>query len=156
MGERRLCKPEVAGSIPVVSSPAKRSSKKTPPGQLTIRKPSNIILSAAAAAAAAAATSWYSVRKLSQSSKPLSRPAEEVAQTEPSKVALIVNPSKSGGDDAEEAVARVCAEAGMEAPLVFHTTPENAGQDAARKALDAGCDTIVAAGGDGSVNEWEK
>ncbi|MFR0639002.1 diacylglycerol/lipid kinase family protein [Arthrobacter sp. LS16] len=110
-----------------------------------------IILSAAAAAAAAAATSWYSVRKLSQSSKPLSRPAEEVAQTEPSKVALIVNPSKSGGGDAEEAVARVCAEAGMEAPLVFHTTPENAGQDAARKALDAGCDTIVAAGGDGTI-----
>ncbi|MFJ2621037.1 diacylglycerol/lipid kinase family protein [Glutamicibacter sp. NPDC087344] len=110
-----------------------------------------IIFSAAAAAAAAAATSWYSVRKLSQSNKPLSRPAEAVAQAEPRKVALIINPSKSGGENATQAVARVCAEAGLDEPLIFNTTVQNAGQDAAQKALAAGCDTIVAAGGDGTI-----
>ncbi|GAA1408837.1 sphingosine kinase [Glutamicibacter uratoxydans] len=110
-----------------------------------------IIFSAAAAAAAVAATSWYSVRKLSVPGKPLSKPAESVVQSEPAKIALIVNPSKSRGDEAEEAIIRVCSEAGLEAPLILHTTPENAGQDAAREALDAGCDTVVAAGGDGTI-----
>ena len=110
-----------------------------------------IVFSAAAAIAAAAATSWYSVRKLSVPNTPLSSTPEAAVQTEPAKVALVVNPSKSGGDEAEEAIKRVCSEAGLEAPLILHTTPENAGQDAARKALDAGCDTVVAAGGDGTI-----
>lgn len=110
-----------------------------------------IVFSAVVAAAAAAATSWYSVRKLSNYSKPLAKQPEAAAQSVAAKVALVINPSKSGAGEAREAVARVCAEAGLEAPLVLETTKENPGQDAAREALDAQCDTIIAAGGDGTI-----
>ncbi|MCS3493961.1 MULTISPECIES: diacylglycerol kinase family protein [Micrococcaceae] len=110
-----------------------------------------IVFSAVAAAAAAAATSWYSVRKLSNYSKPLIKQPEAAEQAAATKVALVINPSKSGADEAREAVVRVCAEAGLEAPLVLETTKDNAGQDAAREALDAQCDTIIAAGGDGTI-----
>ncbi|MCZ4142350.1 diacylglycerol kinase, partial [Escherichia coli] len=90
-----------------------------------------IVFSAVVAAAAAAATSWYSVRKLSNYSKPLAKLPEAAAQSVAAKVALVINPSKSGAGEAREAVARVCAEAGLEAPLVLETTKENPGQDAA-------------------------
>ncbi|WP_404288435.1 diacylglycerol/lipid kinase family protein [Glutamicibacter arilaitensis] len=110
-----------------------------------------IFISVAGAAAALAAATAYSVRKLSQDGKPMSQQPSAKEQSESRKVALVINPSKSGADEARDAVARVCAEAGLEEPLVFETTPENAGQEAAQKALDAGCDTIIAAGGDGTI-----
>lgn len=110
-----------------------------------------IVFSAVAAAAAAAATSWYSVRKLSNYSTPLAKQPEMAEQSTATKVALIINPSKSGAQDARDAVIHVCAEAGLEKPLILETTKENAGQDAARQALDEQCDTIIAAGGDGTI-----
>ena len=36
-------------------------------------------------------------------------------------------------------------------PLVFESEPDDPGQGAARRALDAGCDVVIAAGGDGTV-----
>lgn len=110
-----------------------------------------IVFSAVAAAAAAAATSWYSVRKLSRYRKPSAQEPVAAEHVTANKVALVINSSKSGAEEAQKAVERVCAEAGIEAPLVLHTTKDNAGQDAAREALDAQCDTIIAAGGDGTI-----
>ncbi|PRA04034.1 diacylglycerol kinase [Arthrobacter sp. MYb229] len=110
-----------------------------------------ILLSVAGAAAVLAAVTGYSVRKLSQDGKPMSQHPSAKEQSESKKVGLVINPSKSGADEARDAVAHVCAEAGLEEPLVFETTPENAGQEAAQNALDAGCDTIIAAGGDGTI-----
>lgn len=63
------------------------------------------------------------------------------------KVGLIWNPSKVSKEDLaaslpERATVRVCW---------FETSAEDPGQEAARKALDAGADALVVAGGDGTV-----
>ena len=68
-----------------------------------------IVFSAVAAAAAAAATSWYSVRKLSHYRKPSAQEPIAAEQATPGKVALVINPSKSGAEEAQKAVERVCA-----------------------------------------------
>lgn len=110
-----------------------------------------IALILSAAAGIAAAISWFSVRKLTARNRPTSmlpRPGEESTA---SKVAIVLNPTKAGTEDAAAAVRHVCAEAGIPAPLVLETTPEDAGQDAARRAIAAGCDLVIAAGGDGTV-----
>lgn len=110
-----------------------------------------ILISVAGAAAVLAGVTGYSVRKLSHTSKPISKEPSIKEQSESKKVGLVINPSKSGADKARDAVKHVCAEAGLEEPLVFETTPDNAGQEAVQKAIDAGCDTIIAAGGDGTI-----
>ncbi|GAB3621350.1 diacylglycerol kinase family protein [Glutamicibacter endophyticus] len=110
-----------------------------------------VIISSAAAAAIAAGLSWFSVRKLSLANRPATVEPLHADQSDATKVALIINPSKSMADEAIQAVRRVCSEAGLEPPLILETTPDDPGQDAAQKALDAGCDTIVAAGGDGTI-----
>ena len=110
-----------------------------------------IVFSAVAAAGTAAAASWHSVRKLAQRSKPVGQGPQTAVEHAPAKVALVINPVKAKAGEARRAVARVCAEAGLPAPLVLETTRQNAGQDAARQALDAGCDTVLAAGGDGTI-----
>ncbi|MGR6901942.1 diacylglycerol/lipid kinase family protein [Glutamicibacter sp. BSL13] len=110
-----------------------------------------IIASLAGGAGVAALLSWRSVRKLIEPSSPLSREPDEVEQVAAGQVAIVVNPSKSQAEAACHAVRRVCAEAGLPEPLVFETTVDDAGQGGARQALQAGCDTILAAGGDGTV-----
>ncbi|WP_431710776.1 diacylglycerol/lipid kinase family protein [Glutamicibacter uratoxydans] len=110
-----------------------------------------ILASLAGGAGVAAILSWISVRKLTEPSSPLTQLPAKVEQTAAKKVALIINPSKSQNDQAHAAVKRVCEEAGLEAPLLLETTREDAGQSMARQALEAGCDTILAAGGDGTV-----
>jgi len=102
-------------------------------------------------AGVAAILSWLSVRKLSEPSSPLSRSPEAVEQRDAQNVAVILNPSKAMADEARQAVERVCAEAGLAAPHFFETSVDEPGKDAARRALEAGCDTILAAGGDGTV-----
>lgn len=110
-----------------------------------------ILASLAGGAGVAAILSWISVRKLSEPSSPLSRSPEAVEQSDAKKVALIINPSKSQSEQARAAVSRVCAEAGLEDPLVLETTVDDPGQQMARTALAEGCDAILAAGGDGTV-----
>lgn len=110
-----------------------------------------ILASLAGGAGVAAILSWISVRRLSEPSSPLIRKPEAVEQTAAKKVALIINPSKSQGDQAHAAVQRVCEEAGLEAPLLLETSLTDAGQAMAQRALDEGYDTVLAAGGDGTV-----
>jgi diacylglycerol kinase family enzyme len=108
-------------------------------------------LISAGAAGTAATISWLSVRRLVDRNRPASLAPVVGVATSARKVALVVNPSKSGTDEAISAVQHVCAEAGLVEPLVLESTVEDPGQGAARQALEAGCDVVIAAGGDGTV-----
>lgn len=110
-----------------------------------------IALISAGAAGAAATLSWLSVRGLVDRNRPISLAPVAGIATPALKVALVVNPSKLGMDEAIAAVHHVCAEAGLVDPLVYETTVDDPGQGAAREALEAGCDVVIAAGGDGTV-----
>lgn len=71
------------------------------------------------------------------------------------KAALLYNPD-SGGSGARrlrklESALAVLRQAGIEADLVPSESRDHAG-DLARQAIDAGCDTIFACGGDGTIH----
>lgn len=110
-----------------------------------------IALVTSGAAGVAATLSWLSVRKLADRNRPNVQTPKAGATLTARKIALVLNPSKSGTDHATAAVKDVCAEAGLPAPLVFETEIDDPGQGAARLALEAGCDVVIAAGGDGTV-----
>lgn len=110
-----------------------------------------IALISAGAAGTAATISWLSVRRLVDRNRPTTLAPVVDSVSSARKVALVINPSKSGTDEAISAVKHVCAEAGLTEPLVLESTVEDAGQGAAHRALEAGCDLIIAAGGDGTV-----
>ncbi len=67
------------------------------------------------------------------------------------RAALIINPIKSSTIDIQQAVERISAEDGWDAPLVIETTQDDPGRGQAREALEAGVDLVIAAGGDGTV-----
>jgi len=70
----------------------------------------------------------------------------------PSRLAAVVyNPIKIDLDAVKAAVATAEKEAGWQTTLWFETSEDDAGQGPAKKALDAGVDMIIAAGGDGTV-----
>lgn len=110
-----------------------------------------IAFAAAGATGVAATLSWLSVRKFADRNRPSAVAPTIGVATSAVKVALVVNPSKSGTAAAVTAVEHVCAEAGLAAPLVFESEIHDPGQGAARQALEAGCDVVIAAGGDGTV-----
>ncbi len=63
-------------------------------------------------------------------------------------VGIVFNPSKIERSELEA----TWAASGEDAPVSwFETTPDDPGQGQARDALDAGCDLVIAAGGDGTV-----
>lgn len=66
-------------------------------------------------------------------------------------LAVVINPSKEGAADVRDGVERVCAEAALPSPLFYETTVDDPGTGQARRALAAGADVVVAAGGDGTV-----
>jgi diacylglycerol kinase (ATP) len=70
------------------------------------------------------------------------------------KAALLYNPDSGGSKqrlrELESALA-VLSGAGVEAALVATDSPDHAG-DEARRAIDSGCDTIFACGGDGTIH----
>ncbi|WP_307219367.1 diacylglycerol kinase family protein [Microbacterium sp. SORGH_AS_0888] len=65
-----------------------------------------------------------------------------------SRVGIVFNPSKIEREPLEKAWAEVGGDADTH---WFETTPEDPGQGMAREAVDAGCDLVIAAGGDGTV-----
>jgi diacylglycerol kinase (ATP) len=67
------------------------------------------------------------------------------------KVAFIANPTKPGMAEAREQALRACSIRYMPQPMWLFTTPEDPGGDAARQAIEAGADVVVALGGDGTV-----
>lgn len=67
------------------------------------------------------------------------------------KVAFIVNPTKAGVAEVRELALRACSVRYMPPPMWIFTSPEDAGDGAAKRAIDAGADVVVAIGGDGTV-----
>ena len=65
--------------------------------------------------------------------------------------AVVYNPVKSDLDEVRAEVARAERAAGRGTTLWFETTVDDVGQGAARAALEAGADLVIAAGGDGTV-----
>ncbi|KNC18734.1 diacylglycerol kinase [Arthrobacter sp. RIT-PI-e] len=107
---------------------------------------------AAASAAVASIQTYWSVRRLHQTRTPTAavhRPAR--VPEGPQRVALVVNPTKLQAHTTRALVERACSDAGWELPLVLETTAEDPGTGQAVRALDAGADLVLAAGGDGTV-----
>ncbi|MBG6084779.1 diacylglycerol/lipid kinase family protein [Zhihengliuella flava] len=67
------------------------------------------------------------------------------------RIGVVINPSKKTAALALERLNRACAHSGREAPRVYRTTPEDPGYAMARAALEDGCTTVIAGGGDGTV-----
>jgi len=67
------------------------------------------------------------------------------------RIAFIANPTKSGIAEVREQAMRACATRYLPQPMWLFTTLEDAGGEAAQKALDSGADLVVAIGGDGTV-----
>ncbi|RFA07509.1 diacylglycerol kinase [Subtercola boreus] len=65
--------------------------------------------------------------------------------------AVVYNPIKVDVDLLKTIVAAESSAAGWGESLFFETTVEDVGQDATKKALEAGVDLVLAAGGDGTV-----
>lgn len=67
------------------------------------------------------------------------------------RIAFIANPTKAGIAEVREQALRACAIRYLPQPLWLHTSADDAGETAARKAIEAGADVLVALGGDGTV-----
>ncbi len=65
--------------------------------------------------------------------------------------AVVYNPVKIDLEQVRAEVARAESAAGRGTTLWFETSEDDVGQGAAREALDAGADLVLAAGGDGTV-----
>lgn len=66
-------------------------------------------------------------------------------------VALVVNPVGRGTRAAVDAVRAACRDAGQGEPLVLDTSLDDPGPGQAARALEAGAERVVVAGGDGTV-----
>ncbi len=71
------------------------------------------------------------------------------------KAALLYNPDSGGGRNRRrselDSAIRILCEAGVEATLVL-TDSRGHAEEKARQAIEAGCDTIFACGGDGTIH----
>jgi diacylglycerol kinase (ATP) len=67
-------------------------------------------------------------------------------------IAVIWNPSKCAEEDLRSACASALERRKIQAEVAWlQTSREDSGQDAAGRALDAGCNLLIVAGGDGTV-----
>jgi len=107
---------------------------------------------AAASAAVASLQSYWSVRRLHQRRTPTASVNEPVpVRPGPQRVALVLNPVKLQAAATRALVEQACSDAGWDPPLVLETTIEDPGTGQAARALEAGADVVIAAGGDGTV-----
>ncbi len=80
-----------------------------------------------------------------------STPLVSDALANTSRTALVINPSKQAADETRSALLLAWASAGLDEPMVLETTVDDPGYGMARQALEAGCEVVVAAGGDGTI-----
>ena len=71
----------------------------------------------------------------------------------PSRIVVILNPSKRRADQALALIRERCNAAGFPKPHVMRTTVAQPGGTQAREAIASGADLVVVAGGDGTVRE---
>lgn len=71
----------------------------------------------------------------------------------PSRVAVVINPSKKNWSAARDQLAADVARAGLPPLTVYETTVQDPGAAQAAQAAAAGHDLVIAAGGDGTVRE---
>lgn len=111
-----------------------------------------IIAGAVAAAGGVAIASWWGVRRL-QEQHARSAVAEPAGPPPPGpqQVAVVLNPIKDRAHEVRMLIEAACRGAGWPEPIIFHTTKDDPGQSAARRALEAGADVVVPCGGDGTV-----
>jgi diacylglycerol kinase (ATP) len=87
----------------------------------------------------------------------MSDPAPELAPADASAAALtntvaaVMNPVKGDVMRVRQAISRHAHSTGAGKPLWFETTADEAGADAARRAVEAGARLVIASGGDGTV-----
>lgn len=67
------------------------------------------------------------------------------------RVAVVVNPSKTRAKGVADRVAQGCAERGWPEPEVLETAVDSTGRDQAAAAARAGAELVLACGGDGTV-----
>lgn len=77
--------------------------------------------------------------------------AHRPSNSQPNVAAVIYNPVKVDLERLREVVTAQASAAGWAETLWFETTKENAGQEATGRAISAGVDLVIAAGGDGTV-----
>jgi diacylglycerol kinase family enzyme len=71
----------------------------------------------------------------------------------PSRLVVIVNPSKKRADLALALIRAYCRDTRMPRPRVLQTTVEEPGGAQAREAIATGAELVIVAGGDGTVRE---
>lgn len=67
------------------------------------------------------------------------------------RVAFIANPTKEGMAEVREQAMRACSIRYLPQPMWLYTTADDPGEGAARRAIEAGAQVVVAIGGDGTV-----
>lgn len=78
--------------------------------------------------------------------------AEQAASSSIKHVGIVVNPSKFDDPDTfQQSVRDVISAAEGSEVSFFETTVEDPGKGPAQQAVEAGCDLVIAAGGDGTV-----
>jgi len=107
---------------------------------------------AAASAAVASVQSFWSVRRLQQTRTPTASVHEPTPVGDgPQRVALVLNPTKLHAAATRALVEQACSDAGWTPPLILETTIGDPGTGQAERALAAGADLVIGAGGDGTV-----
>lgn len=98
------------------------------------------------------------VRALKQQVSELEQHAEVTASVaahtklpEDRLIGVVVNASKESAEQTVELVRLACEQAGMPAPFIEFSTPEDPGIAMTERAVAAGCDVVIAAGGDGTL-----
>ncbi|WAP51916.1 acylglycerol kinase family protein [Arthrobacter sp. ATA002] len=112
---------------------------------------SQIFLISLLAAAAAAAAVWVTVRRRRRQAA--RRTVVKTLAPGHQRVAVVINPIKVQAPAARTLLAEACELAGWDPPLMMETTPESPGYEQARRAVQAGADVVIAAGGDGTVRQ---
>ncbi|TLP72814.1 diacylglycerol/lipid kinase family protein [Nesterenkonia sphaerica] len=93
----------------------------------------------------------HQVSELEQRAEITAAVAAHPKRPEDRLVGVVVNVSKDNAEQVTTLVHRACAEAGMPEPFVQASTAEDPGRAMAQRAVEHGCDVVIAVGGDGTV-----
>ncbi|MFT4244983.1 MAG: diacylglycerol kinase family protein [Micrococcaceae bacterium] len=77
------------------------------------------------------------------------RPAQKTRY----QVGVVINPSKNNYEEARAFLIEACIDANWPAPKFWETKSDDPGASQTQAAINAGCDLIIACGGDGTVRK---